>query len=94
MLSALIAGTTRQRPKRELIADLEKAGVPGGPINTVAEALDEPQIRARNLLIDPEGLPGLRTPIRLSRSPLTLDVPHPALGDGGWGFSSSRKEER
>jgi crotonobetainyl-CoA:carnitine CoA-transferase CaiB-like acyl-CoA transferase len=92
-LSALIAEKTCQRPKRELIADLEKAGVPGGPINTVAEAIDEPQIRARSLRIDPEGLPGLRTPIRLSRSPLTLDRAAPALGDGSWGFSSSRKEE-
>ncbi|MGR9193182.1 CaiB/BaiF CoA transferase family protein [Rhizobium leguminosarum] len=93
-LSALIAEMTCQRPKRELIADLEKAGVPGGPINTVAEAIDEPQIGARNLRIDPEGLPGLRTPIRLSRSPLTLDRAAPALGDGRWGFSSSREEER
>lgn len=92
-LSALIAEKTCQRRKQELIADLEKAGVPGGPINTVAEAIDEPQIRARNLRIDPEGLAGLRTPIRLSRSPLTLDRAAPALGDGNWGFSSSREEE-
>ncbi|MCF3640292.1 CoA transferase [Rhizobium sp. TRM95111] len=93
-LSALIAEKTCQRPKQELIADLEKAGVPGGPINTVAEAINEPQIKARNLRIDPEGLPGLRTPIRLSRSPLTLDRAAPALGDGTWGFCSSKEEER
>lgn len=67
-LYSLIAERTSQRPRAELIADLEKLGVPGGPINTVAEAIDEPQIRARQLCIAQEGLPGLRTPIRLSHS--------------------------
>ena len=43
--------------------------MPAGPINTVAEALEEPQVEARGLRIAPEGIPGLRTPISFSRSP-------------------------
>ncbi|TCU07609.1 CaiB/BaiF CoA transferase family protein [Rhizobium sullae] len=92
-LSALIADKTRLRPKAELIAALEKAGVPAGPINTVAEAINEPQIQARELRIDPAGLPGLRTPILLSRSPLALDKAAPVLGAGSWGFSKEAGEE-
>lgn len=92
-LSALIAEKTRMRPKVELITGLEKAGVPGGPINTVAEAINDPQIQARELRIDPEGLPGLRTPILLSRSPLALESAAPVLGAGSWGFSKVAEEE-
>ncbi|MDT4841991.1 Acetyl-CoA:oxalate CoA-transferase [compost metagenome] len=93
-LSALIAEKTRLRPKVELIAGLEKAGVPGGPINTVAEAINDPQIQARELRIDPQGLPGLRTPILLSRSPLALERAAPVLGAGSWGFSKKPGEEK
>lgn len=85
-LCAEIAAITATRPRAELIAALEGAGVPGGPINTVAEALAEPQIAARALAVAPEGIPGLRTPIRFSRSPMVLDRAGPALGAGDWGF--------
>ncbi|WP_420865982.1 CaiB/BaiF CoA transferase family protein [Bradyrhizobium elkanii] len=89
-LYAVIAERTRQRAKADLIAKLEKLGVPGGPINTVAEAIDEPQLRARELCIAPEGLPGLRTPIPLSQSPLTIERAAPILGSGNWSFSFTK----
>lgn len=54
--------------KSELLDVLEKAVVPAGPINNVAEALENPQIKHRKLQINPEGVPGLRTPIVFSRS--------------------------
>jgi len=86
-LAARIAERTRLRPKAELIAAVEAAGIPGGPINTVAEALEDPQVAARALRITPEGLPGIRTPIRLSRSSLRLERASPRLGDGDWRFT-------
>lgn len=86
-LCARIAEVTATRSKADLIAAMEAAGVPGGPINDVAEALAEPQIAARGMKIAPEGLPGLRTPIVFSRSDLVLDKASPALGDGEWHFS-------
>lgn len=79
-LVAELCKATRQILKADLISRLEAAGVPVGPINTVAQALQEPQIAARGLRIAPEGLPGLRTPIRFSRSPLALERAAPALG--------------
>ncbi|MFD2173850.1 CaiB/BaiF CoA transferase family protein [Rhodobacter lacus] len=86
-LCARIAAETSARSKADLIAALEAAGVPGGPINDVAEALAEPQVIARGMQIAPEGIAGLRTPIAFSRSDLTLEKASPALGDGDWHFS-------
>ncbi|APZ55327.1 CaiB/BaiF CoA transferase family protein [Salipiger abyssi] len=88
-LCAMLAEQTAQRTKADLIAGLEKAGVPGGPINTVAEALSDAQIAARGMTIAPEGLPGLRTPIAFSRSELVLDRAAPRLGIGEAAFSSA-----
>lgn len=75
-----IAARTSIRVKAALIADLGAAGVPCGPINTVPEALADPQIAARALVIRPEGIAGLRTPLRFSRSPLITDRAAPRLG--------------
>ncbi|MFD1910778.1 CaiB/BaiF CoA transferase family protein [Halodurantibacterium flavum] len=88
-LCPLIAAATAARPRADLIAALEGAGVPGGPINSVAEALAEPQITARGLCIAPEGIAGLRAPLRFSRSDLATDRAAPALGAGDWRFSNS-----
>ncbi|WP_246591028.1 CoA transferase [Aminobacter anthyllidis] len=85
---------TRLRTKQNLIAALESAGVPGGPINTVKEAIAAPQVLARGLKIEPEGLLGLRTPIRFSRSPLVLDKAGPILSGCIWEFAAREGEER
>ena len=73
--------------KADLIAALEMAGVSCGPINTVAEALSEPQIVARGLEIAPQAIPGLRTPLSFSRSRLSLEAAAPLLGAGTWAWS-------
>jgi crotonobetainyl-CoA:carnitine CoA-transferase CaiB-like acyl-CoA transferase len=85
-LCALLGERTAQWTKAGLIAALEGAGVPGGPVNSVAEALGEPQTAERGLVIAPEGIPGLRTPVRFSRSPMVHDVAAPALGGGKWAW--------
>ncbi|ORE87548.1 CaiB/BaiF CoA-transferase family protein [Aurantimonas sp. 22II-16-19i] len=77
-LIALLAPAIARLDRADIIAALEAAGVPGGPINTVAEALAEPQIAARGLKIEAEGVPGLRTPIVFSRSTLATDKAAPA----------------
>ncbi|PTX04817.1 CaiB/BaiF CoA transferase family protein [Pararhodobacter aggregans] len=87
-LCPLLAEATTRHTKAALIALMEANGVPGGPINTVAEALEEPQVLARDLKIAPEGLAGLRSPLRFSRSDLALDRAAPALGTGDWAFSA------
>ncbi|WP_374635557.1 CaiB/BaiF CoA transferase family protein [Paracoccus sp. (in: a-proteobacteria)] len=86
-LLPLLSGATARMARADLIAALERAGVPGGPVNDVAEALADPQVAARGLMIAPEGIAGLRSPMRFSRSPLVSDRAAPALGEGEWGFS-------
>ena len=78
-LCDMIAQATAIRTRADNIAALEAEGVPAGPINSVADALVEPQVVARGLRIDPEGIPGLRTPVRFSRSELVLDRAAPVL---------------
>jgi len=79
---------TRHWQKSSLIETLTKAGVPSGPVNTVKEALDDRQIRARALQIEVDGVQALRTPINFSRSQLKLDRAAPRLGSGKWDFKA------
>ena len=74
-----LAARTSTRTREDLIAAMQAGGVPGGPINTVADAIRHPQVEHRALRIEPEGVPGLRTPIRFSRSALDLDRAAPPL---------------
>ena len=55
--------------------------MPSGPINTVAEALEDPQTLHRAMRIAPEGIPGVRTPIKFSNSSLQLKRAAPGLGE-------------
>jgi crotonobetainyl-CoA:carnitine CoA-transferase CaiB-like acyl-CoA transferase len=54
------------------VKKLEASGVPAGPLNTIAEAWRDPQIKARGLLADVGGRPFPRTPIKLHDTPVTL----------------------
>jgi crotonobetainyl-CoA:carnitine CoA-transferase CaiB-like acyl-CoA transferase len=78
---------TRQHTRQELMTALEAAGVPTGPIHDVAEVFADPQVKAREMRVDlkerEEGgatIPGVRTPIRFSATPLRYDHPSPRLG--------------
>lgn len=65
----------------ELLSACEAQGVPAGPINDMADVFADPQVVARRLRIEPGGVPGVRTPITFSDSPLSLDTPSPRLGE-------------
>jgi len=69
----------------ELIALLEKAGVPVGPINTVAEVFADPQVIHRAMRLDLPfaggTVPSVRTPIVMDGSPLAYDRGSPQLGE-------------
>jgi CoA:oxalate CoA-transferase len=54
------------------IAVLAKAGVPGGPINNIKQALEHPQVAARNMLIEvPDGSGGT---LKLAGNPLKMSA--------------------
>ncbi len=84
LLFAGIEAATSLVPKLALLARLEAVGVPAGPINTVAQAFDDPQVIARGMRVDakrPDGstVPGLRTPIRFSDADLATGRAAPTL---------------
>ncbi|MTH62494.1 CaiB/BaiF CoA transferase family protein [Paracoccus litorisediminis] len=87
VLVPLLSEATSLRTRQDLIALLEQAGVPAGPVNDLAEGFADPQIEARGLRIAPEGIAGLRTPINLSRSRLNTSRAAPVLGEGYWSFT-------
>lgn len=80
-LTTLLAQKTKLWKRDELLAKLEKIGVPAGPINTVADVFADPQFNARNMKITPDGVPGVRTPIVFSDAELNLDHRSPKLGE-------------
>jgi len=65
----------------DLLAALEKAVVPAGPINTIGDLFADPQFKARGMRIEPQGTPGVRSPILMSDNPLSLGRRSPRLGE-------------
>jgi crotonobetainyl-CoA:carnitine CoA-transferase CaiB-like acyl-CoA transferase len=80
-LMPLLEAATRRWPAAELLAALEAATVPAGPINDLAGVFADPQVVARGLQIAPEGVPGVRGPWRFSDAELRLDRAAPSLGE-------------
>ncbi|HMK69130.1 MAG TPA: CoA transferase [Stellaceae bacterium] len=71
-LKAEIEKELRRKPTADWIAIIEKAGVPCGPINDVAQALAHPQVEARNMLISVEDPKA--GPLKLAGNPLKLSA--------------------
>lgn len=78
-LTEILSQRTSAFQRDELLHRLERHVVPAAPINSVAEAFCDPQVQHRGMVINPAGVPGIRTPIRFSRSGLILDQPPPIL---------------
>ncbi|MEP0518854.1 MAG: CaiB/BaiF CoA-transferase family protein [Hyphomicrobiales bacterium] len=66
--------------REELLAVLENATVPAGPIHDVGEALNDPQFVGRGMRIERDGIPGLATPITFEEKALASKLPSPSLG--------------
>ena len=84
-LSALLREAFGQRPRDEVIAALDQAGVPCGPINSVADVFKDPQVVARGMLKHvphPSGVdvPQVASPMRFGHAQLQTLSPPPLLG--------------
>jgi len=72
--------------RAEAIALMDGAGIPAGPINSVGEILDDPHIRAREMVVElthPEYGPFrmLGIPIKLSDTPGVPQNAPPRFGE-------------
>jgi len=86
ILVPLLQNIFQQEPAATWLERFAAAEIPAGPINTVAEALDDQQTRARGLIVHLEHptigtAKSLANPIRFSRTPVSYRLPPPLLGE-------------
>ncbi len=82
-MNAALEGATRQHTREALLALCKANNVPAGPINSIAEAFDDPQVKARGMQIELDGVPGINSPFKFSGAELSLHRPSPKLGEDG-----------
>lgn len=85
-LASLLEPLIAARPVGFWLTSLEAAGIPAGPIHSVAEALAHPQVLAREMVVPlehptagPIRVTGV--PVRLSETPGSVRTPPPRLGE-------------
>jgi formyl-CoA transferase len=86
VLVPLLEEIVREKPAAFWSEKLEAAGVPCGPINSIAEAFADPQAVARGIRIDlphptAGNVPLVGMPIRMSASSPNYERPPPLLGE-------------
>ncbi|HEX7838753.1 MAG TPA: CoA transferase [Kofleriaceae bacterium] len=84
-LAELVGEKLGARSSAEWIAELEAAGVPVGPVNRIGDMLADPQVAAREMVVEVDHPRAGRTralgmPIKFSESRGDLTRPAPLLG--------------
>ena len=82
----LIEEKTINFSSNDLLIECEKYGVPAGPINTLEDVFNDPQILHRGMKIDLDGVPSVKNPIIFSDMEMSHDRPSPNLGDSNKKF--------
>lgn len=85
-MRAALDAVFRTRPTADWLSLLDAAGVPNGPINSIADVVHDPQVQAREMMQTVEHpvagttqLPGI--PIKLSATPGAIRRAAPVLGE-------------
>ncbi|MCP4416541.1 MAG: CoA transferase, partial [Chloroflexi bacterium] len=81
MLNELFATKTAA----DWMALCDEIGIPSGPINNIAQVLDNPQVKARNTRIDVPhpvagSVPLINSPLKIPTTPTSVRYPPPTLG--------------
>jgi CoA:oxalate CoA-transferase len=85
-INAIVGGKLAGNTTAYWVEVLNKAGVPCGPVNSVAEVFEDPQILAQEMVMDVEH-PGygvvrlLGFPVKFSELPCRVRRPAPRLGE-------------
>lgn len=80
-----LSGLLKKWDRDTLLPTLTRAGVPCGAVRSVTEALADPQLAAREMIVPLEHVSAgpikvLGTPLKLSATPAGVRTPPPALG--------------
>lgn len=77
----LVAECIRTKRASAWLEQLEAAGIPAGPINTISQALHDVQTQHRGMVRMMAGIPLVGSPVRLDAQRADSDLPPPALGE-------------
>ena len=77
----LVSEAIRTRNAAYWLDQLEVAGIPAGPINSVTQAIADVQAQHREMVRRIAGVPLVGSPVRLDGSRADSDLPPPALGE-------------
>ena len=85
-LEEILTAITRTRNTAEWVADMEKADIACGPVNTIPQVAGDPHTLAREMITQVEHtqagmLRVVNSPIKLSRTPVKLERASPVLGE-------------
>jgi formyl-CoA transferase len=81
VIVGLIAECIRERPAAQWREQLEAAGIPAGPINSVSQALSDVQAQHRAMVRSIAGMELVGSPLRLDGERADSDLPPPRLGE-------------
>jgi crotonobetainyl-CoA:carnitine CoA-transferase CaiB-like acyl-CoA transferase len=84
-LDSLVSAWTEVRTVQDAVGPLTVAGIPAGPVNTVADLVADPQFKSREIAVEVEHptigrLPLVAAMPKLSRTPGQVQSPPPLLG--------------
>ena len=85
-VDTLLADWCRERPVAEIVTTFADLGLPATRVNSYADLINEPHIKTREMLQDVTIADGKTVPItapaaKLSRTPLSIRMPAPTLGE-------------
>ncbi len=85
VLEPLLAEVMKTRTTRQWCQEFEKLGIPCGPVNSIGEVAANPQVAAREMIVEVQhskagNLKVINTPIKLQRTPGKVDRACPELG--------------
>ncbi len=85
VLQPLLAGTLVEKTTSDWRQIFDRDGIPNGPINSIDQVVNDPQVIAREMIVEVDHptagktlLPGI--PIKLSETPGAIREPAPLLG--------------
>lgn len=85
-LNAWAAEWVSERTVQEMVNALGEAGIPCGPVYSIPEVLADPQVKAREMIVELEypgvgKVPMAGVPIKLSETPGRIDSRAPRIGE-------------
>jgi len=86
ILIPMMEGHLMTRPGDEWLEAIHKAGVPAGPINTLDRVLSDPQVLAREMVVEIDGpandkIKTIGNPLKMEKTPANTFTRPPQLGE-------------